>query len=198
MIAAIICTTIAAASPAPTTVQVPAMTTAEIILDGNIDRMEWLSAAQVDLGRGVTLLLKADAEHVALALRSSGHRYTDLYLALEGGTVLNLHASMQTGERKLSGTAWTDTLPAWTWGNNARWQASTVKPRPNVGEDRPFAEQVAPFDGQEFLIERAVRRATKWTLRIEVRDFTGADADVVWPAASQRFDTTGWATIVLP
>jgi hypothetical protein len=198
MIAAIICSTIAAASSAPATVHVPAMTTAEIILDGNIDRMEWASAAQVDLGRGVTLLLKADDEHVALALRSDGRRYTDLYLALEGGAVINLHASMQTGERKLSGTAWTDTSPAWTWGNNARWQASIVKTRPNADENRPFAEQVAPFDGQEFLIERGVGRANVWTLRIEVRDFTGADTDVVWPAASQRFDTTGWATIMLP
>ena len=198
MIAAFLAGTIAAGALATAPVRVPASTTAEIIPDGKIDRMEWVHATQVDLGQGVTLRIKADFDHVALALQSNGRRYTDVYLALGDGTVLNLHASMQTGERKLTGTAWTDTSPAWTWGNNTRWQASTVKPKPNADENRPFAEQVMPFDGQELLIERAMSRANTWTVRIEVRDFTGTDADAIWPATSSRFDTTGWATIVLP
>lgn len=178
-------------------VRVPAATAAELVLDGKIRDLEWSQAARVDLGQGVALLVKADNEHVALALTSRGKRYTDIFVAREGGATLNLHASMQTGERILTGAEWTDTTPPWTWNNNAQWRASVVKVRANADTAQPFARQVVPFDGQEFLIERALL-PKRVVVRIEVRDFTGVDRDVVWPAASSRFDPSGWMKLVLP
>jgi hypothetical protein len=195
MIVALLIASLAAGAPA---LAVPMATTAEVVLDGQIDGQEWASAARIDLERGVVLLVMADAQHLALAVKGGGTRYTDLFVMHDEGTILNLHASMQTGQRKLSGTAWTDTEPPWGWGNNTKWRANTVAFRPGADPNAPFAKQIVPYDGQEFLIERGLNPGNKWVVRIEARDFTGTDADVVWPAESTRYDPNGWKVIALP
>ncbi|MBP6010973.1 MAG: hypothetical protein KBA31_01995 [Alphaproteobacteria bacterium] len=177
--------------------RLPAATTAEILLDGKIEGPEWSSAERLNLGSGVTVYALADSEFVALAAHSSGLRYADIFLARSDGKILNLHASMQTGERLLVGGNWTDTEPSWQWGNNTMWRASTVRRRDGVGNDEPFLKQMLPFDGQEFLLDRKMVKGDIF-IRIEVRDFTGEKPDVVHPESSSRFDSNGWLRLILP
>ena len=181
------------------TVKVPPSTTAEIVPDGHIATAEWSDAKRLSMGEGVTVLIKADEENVAIAIKSAprGPQYTDLFVTSDG-TVWNLHADTNVGERKLDGIAWSDSDPAYVWHNNATWNANVVEMRPNADMTAPLAKQVKPYDGQEFLIGRSQFPGKSWRLRIEVRDLAHEKPDLIYPAASDRHDPSGWVTIALP
>jgi hypothetical protein len=180
--------------------KVPATTTSEIVTDGHIASAEWSDAKRITMGEGVTVLIKADAENVAIAVRNSsrGPNYTDLFVSAADGKVWNLHADMNVGERKLDGTTWTDTDPAYVWHNNATWTANVVELRANADATAPLAKQLKPYDGQEFLIARSQFPGSTWHLRVEVRDLGHEKPDLVLPATSDRYDPSGWTTISLP
>jgi hypothetical protein len=188
------------AAAASGAVKVPATGTDEIILDGHIGGTEWSDATRVTLGEGVTVLIKANSESVAIAVKSGarGPQFTDLYLTGADGKVWNLHAEQQTSERKLEGTTWSDTDPAFVWYNNASWSAYVVQLKPNADPTAPMAKQIKPYDGQEFLIGRSQFVGKAWQLRIEVHDLAREKPDVIYPATSDRYDATGWATVTLP
>ncbi len=188
------------AAAANGSVKVPATTTSEIVADGHIAGAEWSDAKRISMGEGVTVLIKADGENVAIAIKNSprGAQYTDLFLTAADGTVWNLHADMNVGERKLEGQTWSDSEPAYVWHNNATWSANVVQMRANADATAPMAKQVKPYDGQEFLIARSQFPGSTWHLRVEVRDLAHEKPDLVLPAASDRHDPSGWTTIALP
>lgn len=180
---------------------VPLTTTADIVADGQIREPEWANARRIAMAEGVSVLVKADAQTVAIAVRNAPRgapQYTDLFIVAEDGQVWNLHASMQLGERKLPGRAWTDDAPAFAWGNNVDWRANEVAVKPGADADAPFAAQVQPCDGQEFLIARRKLPGKRWGVRIEVRDFMNERPDLAHPEGSDRHDSGGWAAIALP
>lgn len=174
--------------------------TSEIVPNGRIDSTEWSDATRVPMGEGVTLLIKANEEEIAIAVKSSarGPQYTDLYLTASDGQMWNLHAEQQTAERKLEGTTWTDTDPAFIPYNNANWRANVVEFKPGADATAPMAKQVKAYDGQEFFIKRSGFAGKQWRLRVELHDLAREKPDLVYPATSDRYDTTGWATINLP
>jgi len=180
--------------------KVPATTTAEIVTDGHIAGAEWADAKRIAMGEGVTVLIKADEENVAIAIKSAprGPHYTDLFVTASDGTVWNLHADTNVGERKLEGSAWSDSEPAYVWRNNATWTANAVELRANADPAAPLARQVKPYDGQEFLIARSQFPGKSWHLRVEVRDLAHEKPDLIYPATSDRHDPAGWTTIALP
>ena len=188
---------VAAASGA---VKVPATGTSEIAPDGRIASAEWSDATRVALGEGVTLLIKANDEQIAIAVRTSarGPQYTDLYLTAADGQVWNLHAEKQTSERKLTGETWTATDPAFVAYNNANWRANVVELKANADPTAPMAKQVKPYDGQEFLITRSQFAGKAWHLRVEVHDLAQEKPDLVYPAVSDGHDASTWATVTLP
>ncbi len=188
------------AAAATGTIKVPATTTSEIATDGHIASAEWSDAKRIAMGEGVTVLIKADAENVAIAVKNSprGPQFTDLFVTAADGKVWNLHADMNVGERKLDGATWTDTEPAYVWHNNANWTANVVELRANADATAPLAKQLKPYDGQEFLIARSQFPGSTWRLRVEVRDLAHEKPDLVLPVASDRYDPSGWATIALP
>lgn len=188
------------AAAASGAVTVPPTTTSEIVPDGRIASAEWSDAKRMPMGDGVTVLIKADEENVAIAVSNSkrGSQYTDLFVTASDGTVWNLHADMNVGERKLEGAAWTDTEPAYVWHNNATWMANVVEARANADTTLPLAKQLKPYDGQEFLIARSQFPGSTWRLRVEVRDLAHEKPDLILPAASDRYDPSGWTTITLP
>lgn len=169
---------------------------AAIQTDGRIDAEEWAGAATRDLGEGVTLLVLNRPDGLYLATRSAarGPHYTDLYVAGADAEALNLHASMQTGERRLPAAGWSDAEPAFAWGRQAGWNANTVAERPQASAAASLAEQLQPYDGQEFRIahERLPVQA-RW--RVEVRDFEGKKPDLAWPPGSTRTDRSSWAPL---
>lgn len=188
------------AAAASGTVAVKPTGTSEIIPDGRIVSTEWADATRVSLGEGVTLLIKANEEEIAIAVKNAprGPQFTDLYLTASDGQVWNLHAEKDTGERKLEATTWSDTEPALVPYNNANWRANVIELKPNADATQPLAKQVKPYDGQEFLITRSQFKGKTWQLRVEVRDLAHEKPDLVYPATSDRHDPTGWATITLP
>jgi hypothetical protein len=192
--------TLVLAAAASGDVKVPATTTAEIVPDGRIGGPEWSDAKRIALGEGVAVLIKADEENVAIAVKNAarGPHYTDLFLTASDGTVWNLHADANVGERKLEGATWSDSEPAYVWHNNATWSANAVEMRANADPSAPLAKQVKPYDGQEFLIARSQFPGKTWRLRVEVRDLAHVKPDLVYPAASDRHDTASWTVIALP
>lgn len=174
--------------------------TSEIAPDGRINAIEWSDATRIPMGENVVILIKANDEEIAIAVKSAarGPSYTDLYLTASDGQVWNLHAEQQTAERKLEGTAWTEADPAFVPYNNASWRANVVEFKPNADSAAPLAKQVKAYDGQEFFITRSGFAGKQWRLRVELHDLAHEKPDLVYPAESTRYDTTGWATINLP
>ncbi len=188
------------AAAASGALKVPATGTSEIVPDGRIASAEWSDAKRISLGEGVTLLIKANDETIAIAVKSAarGPQFTDLYLTGSDGQVWNLHAEKQTAERKLEGATWTDTDPAFVPYNNANWRANVIELKPNADATAPLAKQVKPYDGQEFLITRSQFTGKTWQLRVEVHDLAHEKPDLVYPATSDPHDPSGWTTVTLP
>lgn len=165
-----------------------------VTVDGSLDVSEWQGAQRIELTNGATLWLQQTTSHVCFAVEpgEAGPRYVDVFIADRAGTLHNLHASMQVGERTLPARRWTDEEPETSWGQTTGWTANaatTLDPETHA----PSIEQLAPFDGYEFVIARAV--LNPWRIRVEVRDFHGRARDIVWPAQSRRTDIATWAVL---
>lgn len=165
-----------------------------VTVDGSLDVSEWQGSQRIELTNGATLWLKQTPAHVCFAVEpgEASPRYVDVFIADRAGALHNLHASMQVGERTLPERRWTDESPETNWGKTTGWTANaatTLDPETHA----PSIEQVAPFDGYEFVIDRAV--LSPWRIRVEVRDFHGEARDIVWPAQSRRTDIATWAVL---
>ena len=115
------------AAAASGSVKVPATGTSEIVPDGRIAGAEWSDATRVSLGEGVTLLIKANDDQIAIAVKTAarGPEFTDLYVSAADGQIWNLHVEKETSERKLTGATWTATDPAFVPYNNERRPVGT-------------------------------------------------------------------------
>ena len=122
-------------------------------------------------------------------------RYVDLYLENESIGIVNLHASMQLGERKLI-DSWNDTIPAWSWGNNNGWTANVVEPL-NKGGEGSFLASVKPYQGHEFQISKKKIKDKKLKIRLEIKDFIGQAEDIIFPVDSKRNETENWLKVVM-
>lgn len=166
-----------------------------VTVDGMLNVSEWQGAQRIELTSGATIWLQQTPSHVCFAVEpgEAGPRYVDVFIADRAGVLHNLHASMQVGERTLPARGrWNDENPETNWGRTTGWSANaatTLDPETHG----PSIEQVAPFDGYEFVIDRAV--LSPWRIRVEVRDFHGEARDIVWPAGSRRTDIATWAVL---
>jgi hypothetical protein len=177
-------------------VKVPEVASSPILIDGNFAPDEWRGATVVKVTDAVTLYFKQVQGHVFIGVKADTPYppYVDMFLLTESQELYNLHASMQIGERRLSGNAWTDGQPAWRWGNHVGWIANEAKYDSTKDRSLPDKEKVFPYEGKEFQLLRSRFTGKQWRLRIEVR---GASSDIVFPSGSERMNTTGWATIQL-
>jgi hypothetical protein len=165
-----------------------------VAVDGSLNVSEWQGSQRIELTNGAVLWLKQTQSHVCFAVEpnEAGPRYVDVFIADRAGALHNLHASMQVGERTLPARRWTDEDPPTSWGQTTGWTANaatTLDPETHA----PSIEQLAPFDGYEFVIDRAA--LNPWRIRVEVRDFRGEARDIVWPAGSRRTDIATWAVL---
>jgi hypothetical protein len=164
--------------------------------DGTIAAGEWGDANVCVLPCGL-LMLKQVAGRVWMAFvpDATHATYVDLFLQDASGTVHNLHASLQWGERVVTGDAWTDREPATRWGEPKTWSANRIAWAPGGREMPEVTKQsFQPYAAHEFSIARAAFAGTTWRVRLEVRDFAGRQADAVFPAGSTRYDPRSWAT----
>jgi hypothetical protein len=104
-----------------TSEHIPFIEKSDIIIDGFFLNEEWSDAKIIDISKNNTLYLLQNEDYVFIGIKNDEiiKRYIDLYLVNETYTI-NLHASMQLGERILI-DSWDDSTPKWHWGNNMGW-----------------------------------------------------------------------------
>ena len=176
--------------------QIPNVDGNTLSIDGQFEESLWDGCHSILMNEGAEVLLGQDEAFVYVGIRREIYvaRYVDLYIQTPG-TLLNLHASMQLGERHLTGQ-WDDSTPRWSWGNNSNWEANPVEII-NDDDDLPFLETVAPYEGYEFRVSKSKLSAGSLRLRIELRDFMGKSEDRVYPISSTRYDVDSWLVINL-
>jgi hypothetical protein len=178
------------------TVKVPEGHGTPVLIDGIFSRDEWQDAVTVKVNDLVTLHLKQFRGHVFIGVKTatSYPAYVDMFLLAGGNELYNLHASMQIGERTLTGNAWTDGEPPWRWGNHVGWIANEAKYDSTKDRSLPDKEKVFPYEGKEFQLLRSRFTGKQWRMRVEVR---GATPDIVFPAESERLSPARWLIIQL-
>ena len=178
--------------------KVPLLPDAGIQPDGNFEEKVWQKARKVKLAERTTLYLfqNQDALFVGIRNEDGARRYTDAYVHSEAIGTVNLHASMQLGERVLH-DGWDDSTPAWNWGNNSQWQANTVKLDEAKDKQLPFSDRLQPYHGQEFRIDKTKLAPGQVRLRLEVRDFMGEAEAISFPEESTRADVGSWVSLKL-
>jgi hypothetical protein len=192
--AALVATALAGCAVLPE--EAPPPPPCNVTVDGMLNVSEWQGSQRIELTNGAVLWLQQTTSHVCIAVEpgQSGARYVDAFIADRAGALHNLHASLQVGERTLPArTRWTDENPPTTWGQTTGWSANAATRRADADTNAPVSEQLTPFDGYEFVINRA--QLNPWRIRIEVRDFEGDARDIVWPAQSRRNDIATWAVL---
>lgn len=180
-------------------INVPATTGSPIMIDGNFSPDEWRDALVIPASASVKIYVQQVKGHVFIGIRKETGPpvYVDLFLVTGESRLHNLHASMQLGERLLSGDKWTDTEPATSWGVHHDWTANEAKSDPKRDRNLPIAERLLPADGVEFQLRRSRFSGKQWQVRIEVRDFVGKAPDIVFPPNSTRTSPAHWAVFSL-
>lgn len=186
-------------SGAGSVTRVPQLSSESVEIDGRIGGDEWKGAHEVTVAPDVTLLVfqtKADVL-LAVRLKTPSPAYVDLFLLLEDEKRINLHASMQVGERALPAKGWTDRDPPTHWGRQDHWRANAVKQLPGKPESAPLTETLVPHEGFEFRLSRDRFGGKGWRLRLEVRDFMAKRPDIIFPSPSTRMDSSSWGELRL-
>lgn len=178
------------------TYKVPEGRSNPVLIDGIFSRAEWQDAATVKVNDSVTLYFKQYKGHVFIGVKTATTypAYVDMFLLAGANELYNLHASMQIGERTLTGNAWTDGEPPWRWGNHVGWIANETKYDQTKDKSLPDKEKVFPYDGKEFQLLRSRFTGRRWRMRLEVR---GATPDIVFPAESERESPARWLILQL-
>jgi hypothetical protein len=177
-------------------IKVPEVNSTPILIDGNFGQDEWRGAVVVKATDAIILYFKQFKGHVFIGVKTdtSYPAYVDMFLLARSNELYDLHASMQIGERLLTGNSWTDREPAWRWGNHVGWIANEAKWDSTKDRSLPDKEKMFPFEGREFQLLRSRFSGEEWRLRVEVR---GSTEDIVFPSKSERTNTSGWATVRL-
>jgi hypothetical protein len=166
---------------------------APLALDGKIDSNEWSGACVMPLPAGFDWRVVMDEQGIRMAWTGPSELpfYVDVYVLDPQGDVVNLHASMQLGERRLPGDAWDDRSPPFAWGDPIGWHANVATVDAAVASSAPFAERLHRRDGIELSLSRE-RFDLPLVIRFELRDFAGRQADIAYPSGSTRYDRQGW------
>ncbi|WP_298899639.1 hypothetical protein [uncultured Psychroserpens sp.] len=177
--------------------EIPLKSNMDIQIDGLLREKDWEDSKIVTVTPSTTLFYIEDEVNLFIGIRNTDsiNRYIDLYINNDSIGTINLHASMQLGERVL-GDHWNDTIPTWNWGNNKNWISNNVE-IVNHNENMSFKESIASYEGFEFKISKQKIKSKKNRIRIEIKDFLGEAQDIVYPLDSERNTTENWNPILL-
>lgn len=175
---------------------IPTIEQVNISIDGIFNSESWDKSRIIEITPTNSLYLIQDKNFLFLGIKNKEDvgRYVDIYLNNNSIGTINLHASMQLGERKLNSN-WNDTIPSWNWGNNLNWTANVVKVI-NQRKQESFLESVEDYQGFEFKIEKKILRKES-KIRIEIKDFMGEANRIVFPSNSVRLNTKKWFLLKL-
>ncbi len=176
---------------------IPFDTDVKMQIDGLFGEEEWSKAKLVRITPNNSLYLIQNQKYLFLGVRNNEKvgRYLDLYLENDSIGAINLHASMQLGERQLT-EDWNDTIPKWNWGNNREWTANMVGFLDD-NEHHSFLESVRPYQGFEFQISKKKIRSKKVRIRLEIKDFVGQADEIIYPIESHRKIANDWLFLEL-
>lgn len=175
---------------------VPFRANMNIQIDGLFDEEDWNRSRTIEITPSNSLHLVQDKYYLFLGISNYEDigRYVDLYIDNDSIGIINLHASMQLGERLLTDN-WNDTIPVWNWGKNTYWTANNVVVI-DESEEISFLESVKPYQGHEFKISKN-HIGKKIRVRLEIKDFLGKASDIVYPFNSERQRTEDWYLLEL-
>lgn len=168
-----------------------------VSIDGLQTEQEWRDASRFELTGDFTICLMSDSKWIYIGVFREGQatHFTDLYIQTKER--LNLHASMQLGERVLPADGyWDDDRPAFSWANTMNWTANVVTYKPGTLESSSFDKQVVFYEGQEFKIDKS-KILNQFKLLIRLRDFVNASVDLVYPSQGNLQNTHTWQSIQL-
>jgi hypothetical protein len=179
-----------------------------VLIDGTFSPGEWSDAREVAITDSVRLYVKEFRGHVFIGLRTprSMLAYTDLFFQGSDGVAYNIHASSQLGERRMTDTLFSDTVPAHRWGYTDGWYANEMRTdralaqrllteNPQRDRGAMLFETTYPMDGFEYQIKRSKFPGREWRVRIEARTGVAGLSDVVYPRDSSRRRPDSWAIL---
>jgi hypothetical protein len=189
----------------PAEVVVPQGDGAPVITDGLFTPGEWDDASRVALTASVQLYLKQYRGVVFLGLRGSGPPGpSDLFLAVPGGPIHQLHVSAQLGETVVPATG---EAPPLRFGYTSDWYANEQRRDMEEAErlkkegKGPIEIMIAtayPSDGIEFAIRRSKLPGPRWLMRLGASVVDGGKPSwLVHPAGSSERTTAGWQVLRL-
>lgn len=186
--------------------KVPALrvSTSSIEVDGIFDESAWNQALVHHISDSVDLLVFQNDEHVFIGIKSLSdyqRTSTDLYLQNENFEPINLHASMQLGERAYTQNIWkTDTNP-YSWGNNEGWTANIFQWNEEVRESRSLhiIEKLLYSQGQEYVVskEKIPGDYLNLDIKINVIALDNQAMPIAYPEGSTETDPTTWLRLEL-
>jgi hypothetical protein len=189
----------------PAEIAVPEGNGAPVITDGLFSPGEWDDAAPVALAASIQLYLKQYRGVVFLGLRGSGPPGpSDLFLAVPGGPIHQLHVSAQLGETVIPATGEAPPLrfgytPDW-YANEQRRDVREAERLEKEGRN-PIEAMIGssyPSDGIEFAIRRSKLPGPRWLMRLGASVVDGGKpAWLVHPAGTSERTTEGWQALRL-
>lgn len=199
LLAAVLLATLPPSANAQVELGLDCVTPRSILIDGQIESAEWSGARATTIAGTLRLLLLETQGDVFLAVATGTRtpRPVDIYLQGEDGEIFQLHASAQIGERHLPRAGWSDTIPAWRWGNHVQWLANEAKLDAQQPREAPFSQRTFGADGVEFQLRRARFPGRTWRLRVDVGVFPGNAGEYRFPAGASD-DPATWAVVHLP
>ena len=178
-----------------------------VITDGLFSPGEWDDAHRVALTGSVQLYLKQYRGVVFIGVRGSGPAGigpSDLFLAVPGGPIHQLHVSAQLGEKVLPATG---EAPPFRFGYTSDWYANEQRRDMQEAErlekegKNPIEIMTAtayPADGIEFAIRRSKVPGPRWLMRLGASALEGGTPGwLVHPAATKERTTDGWQVLRL-
>lgn len=165
------------------------------LLDGRCAADEWHAATLIELQAKASVYLMHDTESLYVCAKGKPEDYTviDLYIErAKTGSLHNLHASAQLGERTLTGNQWAD----FEWWQITDWGGFWV---PYAGEEETEDGTRTRFlkgSGRELRILRRKFEGDAWTMMIRLAAIAHPDdpqAKFVIPQKAVETNKATWA-----
>lgn len=187
-----------------TKVPVLKVQTSSIKADGVFDETAWSQALVHHISDSVDLLVFQNDENVFIGIKSLSdyqRTSTDLYLQNETFGPINLHSSMQLGERNYSQNSWKTDINPYNWGNNEGWTANIFQWNEALRENRSLhiIEKLLYSQGQEYIIsrEKIPGKTFNLDIKINVIAMDNQALPIAYPEGSSETDSSTWLRLEL-
>lgn len=178
--------------------------TSAINVDGIFDEAVWGQALVHHISDSLDLLVFQNEQDVFIGIKSLSdyqRTSTDLYLQNDSFGSINLHASMQLGERTPVEDSWSPEVNPYRWGNNEGWTANIFEWNEELRESRSLniIEKLLYSQGQEYVIskEKIPGDYLNLNIKINVIAMDNQALPIAYPEGSTETDPATWLRLEL-